>query len=150
MLDHVGFQCKDMEASAAFYDAVLATLGAKRLMDFGMAIGYGVPPKPDFWISLHNSGDGRTDATPPGVLKDASIDGSTLTFTTSGGDGPCGQAASFRVVVDGHQVAIDDDPAPSGTEQSLELGNLGPGHHSVTVQSVDEAGNASIPVSVRS
>jgi len=62
MLDHVGFQCKDMEASAAFYDAVLATLGAKRLMDFGMAIGYGVPPKPDFWISLHNSGDGFSES----------------------------------------------------------------------------------------
>ena len=62
MLDHVGFQCKDMDASSAFYDAVLAPLGGKRIADFGMAIGYGVPPMPDFWISLHNSGDGFSES----------------------------------------------------------------------------------------
>ena len=58
MLDHVGFQCTDMAASAAFYDAALAPLGAKRLMDFGVAMGYGIEPKPDFWISEFNSGEG--------------------------------------------------------------------------------------------
>jgi hypothetical protein len=105
---------------------------------------------PKYQHDLHNSGDARTDATPPGVLKNATLDGSTLAFTTSGGDGPCGQAASFRVVVDGHQVPIADDPAPSNTQQSFELSNLTPGHHTVTVQTVDEAGNASIPVTVRS
>ena len=105
---------------------------------------------PKYQHDLHNSGDARTDATPPGMLKDASLDGSTLSFTTSGGDGPCGQAASFRVVVDGHQVHVDDDPAPPATQQSIELGDLGPGHHTVTVEAVDEAGNASIPVTVRS
>jgi catechol 2,3-dioxygenase-like lactoylglutathione lyase family enzyme len=51
VLDHVGVQCTDLVASAAFYDAVLAPLGARRIMDFGSAIGYGAPPKPDFWIS---------------------------------------------------------------------------------------------------
>jgi catechol 2,3-dioxygenase-like lactoylglutathione lyase family enzyme len=58
MLDHLGIQCADMPASAAFYDAVLAPLGAVRLMDFGVAMGYGVPPKPDFWLGTFNSGDG--------------------------------------------------------------------------------------------
>ncbi len=58
MLDHLGIQCTDMQASAAFYDAVLAPLGARRLMDFGGAIGFGVPEKPDFWISELDSGDG--------------------------------------------------------------------------------------------
>ena len=47
-----------MTASAAFYDAVLAPLGARRLMDYGVAIGYGVPPEPDFWISRFDSGEG--------------------------------------------------------------------------------------------
>jgi catechol 2,3-dioxygenase-like lactoylglutathione lyase family enzyme len=51
-------QSGDMEAAAAFYDAVLAPLGASRIMDFGQAIGYGIPPKPDFWISKHDSGEG--------------------------------------------------------------------------------------------
>jgi catechol 2,3-dioxygenase-like lactoylglutathione lyase family enzyme len=58
MLDHVGMQCADMAASAAFYDAVLMPLGGKRVMDFGVAIGYGVPPHPDFWISAQQTGDG--------------------------------------------------------------------------------------------
>jgi catechol 2,3-dioxygenase-like lactoylglutathione lyase family enzyme len=58
MLDHLGIQCADLAASAAFYDAVLAPLGATRLMDFGVAIGYGVPPKPDFWLGTFDSGDG--------------------------------------------------------------------------------------------
>ena len=58
MLDHVAIQCVDVPASAAFYDAVLAPLGATRIMDFGAVIGYGVAPKPDFWIGAVNSGDG--------------------------------------------------------------------------------------------
>ena len=58
MLDHVGEQCADMTASAAFYDAVLAPLGGTRIMDFGEAIGYGIPPMPVFWISVFDSGEG--------------------------------------------------------------------------------------------
>jgi catechol 2,3-dioxygenase-like lactoylglutathione lyase family enzyme len=58
MLDHLGMQCADLAASAAFYDAVLAPLGGSRIMDFGVAIGYGVAPKPDFWIGAQTDGDG--------------------------------------------------------------------------------------------
>ena len=59
MLDHVGFQCVDLAASAAFYDAVLEPLGLRRLMDFQVAIGYGgADGKPDFWIGEFNSGEG--------------------------------------------------------------------------------------------
>jgi catechol 2,3-dioxygenase-like lactoylglutathione lyase family enzyme len=58
VLDHLGIQCADLPASAAFYEAVLAPLGATRLMDFGVAIGFGIAPKPDFWIGQLNSGDG--------------------------------------------------------------------------------------------
>jgi catechol 2,3-dioxygenase-like lactoylglutathione lyase family enzyme len=57
MLDHFGIQCSDLAASATFYDAVLAPLGASRLMDFEVAIGYGIT-KPDFWIGVFDSGDG--------------------------------------------------------------------------------------------
>ncbi|MGH9186495.1 MAG: VOC family protein [Acidimicrobiales bacterium] len=58
MLDHLGIQCADVEASAAFYDAVLAPLGASRLMEPAEnVIGYGIPPKPDFWLSPQ-TGDG--------------------------------------------------------------------------------------------
>src|SRR5487761_1324468 len=58
MLDHVSIQCADMAASAAFYDAVLAPLGGVRAMDFGEAIGYGTPDRPDFWIGAQQTGDG--------------------------------------------------------------------------------------------
>ena len=58
MLDHVGFQCKNLERSVAFYDAVLAPLGGVQVMNFGVAVGYGVPPDPDFWISVFDSGEG--------------------------------------------------------------------------------------------
>jgi catechol 2,3-dioxygenase-like lactoylglutathione lyase family enzyme len=49
MLDHLSIQVDDMTASAAFYDAVLPAIGAKRIMEFDGAIGYGVDG-PDFWI----------------------------------------------------------------------------------------------------
>ena len=50
MLDHLGIQTRDVSASAAFYDTVLAPLGARRLMEFGDVMGYGVD-RPDFWLS---------------------------------------------------------------------------------------------------
>ena len=58
MLDHVSIQCADAAASAAFYDAVLTTLGGRRIMDFGAVIGYGIPPMPDFWIGPQTTGQG--------------------------------------------------------------------------------------------
>src|SRR5256886_10387473 len=65
MLDHVSIQCADLAASAAFYDAVLAPLGGRRVLDFGEAIGYGVPPMPDFWIGRQGTRDGLPPAPLP-------------------------------------------------------------------------------------
>ena len=62
MLDHLGIQCSDLAASAVFYDSVLAPLGDSRLMDFGVAMGYGAGGKPDFWIGLHDSGEGFSES----------------------------------------------------------------------------------------
>ena len=58
VIDHVSIQCTDLVASAAFYDVVLEPLGAQRIMDFGDTIGYGAPPRPDFWIGAQSTGDG--------------------------------------------------------------------------------------------
>ena len=55
MIDHFGVQCSDLPASAAFYDQVLRTLGFSRQMDFGVAIGYGEPDHPQFWISAFDA-----------------------------------------------------------------------------------------------
>ena len=58
MLDHLSIQCADVARSAAFYDAVLPTIGGSRIMVFGDVIGYGVPPMPDFWLGPQTTGEG--------------------------------------------------------------------------------------------
>jgi catechol 2,3-dioxygenase-like lactoylglutathione lyase family enzyme len=58
VIDHLSIQCADVAKSAAFYDAVLAPLGGVRIMDFGEAIGFGVPPMPTFWIGPRQTGEG--------------------------------------------------------------------------------------------
>jgi catechol 2,3-dioxygenase-like lactoylglutathione lyase family enzyme len=58
MLDHVSIQCADVAASAAFYDAVLLTIGGTRVMDFGQVIGYGVGGRPSFWLGPRATGEG--------------------------------------------------------------------------------------------
>ena len=50
MIDHFGINCADLDAAKRFYDQTLAVLGHQRVMDFGVAIGYGTE-EPDFWIS---------------------------------------------------------------------------------------------------
>lgn len=50
MIDHLGINAADMDAATAFYDRVLGVLGHRRLMDFGVAVGYGTT-MPVFWIS---------------------------------------------------------------------------------------------------
>jgi catechol 2,3-dioxygenase-like lactoylglutathione lyase family enzyme len=62
MLDHLSIQCADVQAAASFYDAVLTPLGGSRIMDFGEVIGYGVAPKPDFWLGPQNTGTGFREA----------------------------------------------------------------------------------------
>ncbi|MCU1355630.1 MAG: Glyoxalase/bleomycin resistance protein/dioxygenase [Acidimicrobiales bacterium] len=49
MLDHVSIQVDDLAAASAFYDVVLGSLGYRRVMDHGQAIGYG-DLFPAFWI----------------------------------------------------------------------------------------------------
>jgi catechol 2,3-dioxygenase-like lactoylglutathione lyase family enzyme len=57
MIDHTGLLVSDPAKSRAFYDAALAPLGYRVLLevppqhtDGKVVVGYGVPPKPDFWV----------------------------------------------------------------------------------------------------
>lgn len=50
MIDHFGINCSDVSVAAAFYDKVLGVLGHRRVLDHGVAIGYGTE-QPTFWIS---------------------------------------------------------------------------------------------------
>jgi catechol 2,3-dioxygenase-like lactoylglutathione lyase family enzyme len=51
MIDHTGVTVIDVANSKAFYQAALAPLGYEAIMAFDDAVGFGVPPKPDFWIA---------------------------------------------------------------------------------------------------
>lgn len=55
MIDHLGIQVADVEASAAFYLDVFAPIGMRELMRFpvggGLFVGLGgADGKPDFWL----------------------------------------------------------------------------------------------------
>ena len=50
MIDHTGVGVTDIAKSKAFYRAALAPLGYEVVVEWGQAAGFGVPPKPDFWI----------------------------------------------------------------------------------------------------
>jgi catechol 2,3-dioxygenase-like lactoylglutathione lyase family enzyme len=57
MIDHTGLSVSDPARSRSFYEAALAPLGYRVLMDLPkeitggvMVLGMGVPPKPDFWL----------------------------------------------------------------------------------------------------
>jgi catechol 2,3-dioxygenase-like lactoylglutathione lyase family enzyme len=63
MLDHVGIAVSNLQVSRRFYSAALAPLGYAVILEFAPeeiggvgVIGFGVPPKPDFWI---NGGGGN-------------------------------------------------------------------------------------------
>jgi len=58
VIDHVSIQCANVTTSASFYEAVLAPLGAGRLVSSGDAIGFGRAPTPNFWIGPHATGSG--------------------------------------------------------------------------------------------
>jgi catechol 2,3-dioxygenase-like lactoylglutathione lyase family enzyme len=62
-LDHISLNVSDYARSKAFYEKVLAPLGAKLIMEFGEAAGFGHDGKPDFWI-----GKGPTSFQKPGDL----------------------------------------------------------------------------------
>jgi len=57
MIDHIGLTVRNLEASKTFYAQALAPLGYTLLMEVSAAetgsfaaAGFGVAPKPDFWI----------------------------------------------------------------------------------------------------
>jgi catechol 2,3-dioxygenase-like lactoylglutathione lyase family enzyme len=89
MLDHLSIQCADVAASAAFYDAVLATVGGERVLDFGEVIGYGVPPKPDFWIGPRTGGEGFRESHIAFLAPDRAAVRAFFEVATIAGAEPC-------------------------------------------------------------
>ena len=57
MIDHTGLQVSDPAVSRNFYEKALAPLGYRVMMEIPkeftggkVVLGFGVPPKPDFWM----------------------------------------------------------------------------------------------------
>ena len=50
MIDHTGVTVADVAKSKAFYRSTLAPLGYELLMEWESFAGFGIAPKPDFWI----------------------------------------------------------------------------------------------------
>ncbi len=59
ILNHVSLGTNQVPAACAFYDAVLATIGARRVLDFPEAVAYG-KQFPEFWISSTHNGEPAT------------------------------------------------------------------------------------------
>ncbi len=92
MLDHIGFEVGDLRRSARFYDAVLFSLGARRMLDSEHAVAYGVNG-PELWIVVR----GRRPAPGYGHVAlrasgKAAVDAAHAAGLASGGrdDGPPG------------------------------------------------------------
>ena len=50
MIDHISIQVRDLEASAAFYEAALAPLGLTRFVERPGTVGFG-KRYPEFWLN---------------------------------------------------------------------------------------------------
>jgi catechol 2,3-dioxygenase-like lactoylglutathione lyase family enzyme len=56
IISHVSVGARDVPKALAFYDPVMAALGAKRVMDHApYAVGYG-GVHPEFWVQVPNDG----------------------------------------------------------------------------------------------
>lgn len=64
LVSHVSVGVSDLSRAARFYDAVLAPLGARRVMEHGRGVAWG-HAFPEFWASLPH--DGRDAASGNGV-----------------------------------------------------------------------------------
>ena len=59
IMSHVSAGTSDLAAAAAFYDTLLATIGAKRVVDEPFGIAYG-REFPEFWIAPPHNGQPAT------------------------------------------------------------------------------------------
>jgi catechol 2,3-dioxygenase-like lactoylglutathione lyase family enzyme len=115
MIDHLSLGVADLARAAAFYDAVLPTLGYVRVLTHERAVGYGRPGDRDEQLALLAAGD---EARAPGA-------GFHLAL-----------AATTREAVDAfHSVAVHagatDDGAPGPRPQ------YGQGYYAAFVRDLD-------------
>ena len=122
MIDHTGLKVRDPAASRRFYEAALAPLGYRVLREVPVEVtggrvilGYGVPPKPDFWVA-----EGTPEQPPVHVAfraeSSAEVDAFYRAALAAGGrdNGPPGPRphyhdryyGAFVLDPDGHNVEV--------------------------------------------
>lgn len=128
MIDHTGYKMRDPKRSKRFYDKALAPLGYQLMMEIpkeftnGLVVyGYGVPPKPDFWLSEGEPNEPRIHIAFRATNRQA-VDAFYKAALAAGGrdNGPPGPRphyhkdyyGAFVLDPDGHNVeAVCHDPA---------------------------------------
>lgn len=106
MIDHVSIQVRDLPASAAFYEAVLAPLGLDRFVDREATVGFG-RKYPEFWLNSR-----------PGAAPEPSDTGTHI----------CLRAPSAEAVSKFHAAALerggqcDGPPGPRKAEVTTYIG----------------------------
>jgi catechol 2,3-dioxygenase-like lactoylglutathione lyase family enzyme len=97
IISHVSVGTTDMTRACAFYDAVLATLGARRVLEEGgFAVAYG-KMFPEFWVQFPHNGKPMA----PG-------NGAHFAFTATSRD----QVAAFHAAALAHGGSDDGAPGP--------------------------------------
>ena len=59
IINHVSLGTDNLDAALAFYDAVLPTVGARRLFEHPGAVAYG-KQFPEFWVQTPHNGEAAT------------------------------------------------------------------------------------------
>lgn len=117
VISHVSLGTNDLDASAAFYDPVLGTLGCRRVMEHPGAIAYG-RAFPEFWIQVPIDGEPAETANGShvGFLASgrAEVDAFHAAAVAAGGtdDGPPGPREAYGAAYygcfirdpDGHKI----------------------------------------------
>jgi catechol 2,3-dioxygenase-like lactoylglutathione lyase family enzyme len=125
MIDHVSIGVRDLARAAAFYDAVLATLGFAKLRAGRTTLGYG-KSYPEFWINARPDRPATADSGLHVCLRatnTAAVDAFHAAATQAGGtsEGPPGLRpeysdryyAAFVVDLDGNKIeAVTFLPKP--------------------------------------
>ncbi len=112
MIDHVSLGVRDLEAAAAFYDAVLGPLGYTRLETRPATVGFG-KKYPELWLNLRSERMPGSDGGGAHVALRASspamVDAFHAAALAAGGrsDGAPGPRPHFG---DGYYAAFIRDP----------------------------------------
>lgn len=117
MIDHISIQVRDLDASAAFYEAVLAPLGLKRFVERPGTVGFG-KRYPEFWLNHRPDGSRQDEGTGTHICLRAPDEQAVTAFhdaavagggTSDGAPGPRPAAVTtyfgaFIIDLDGHKI----------------------------------------------